>query len=64
MGQSSSNATEKFLPGTVDIVHEEIYRHARFISEIALLSYEDFLNDLGKLNKLLVFHNCNVLDIV
>lgn len=52
MGQSSSNATEKFLPGTVDIVHEEIYRHARFISEIALLSYEDFLNDLGKLNKL------------
>lgn len=64
MGQSSSNATEKFIPGTVDIVHEEIYRHARFISEIALLSYDDFLSDLGKLNKLSVFSNCSVLGTV
>lgn len=53
MGQSSSSP-DKLVPDTVEVVHEEIFRHARFISEIALLSYDDFLNDLGKINSMYV----------
>lgn len=52
MGQNSSSSTEKFLPDTVEVVHDEIFRHARLISEVAMLSYEDFLNDIDKLNAL------------
>lgn len=52
MGQSTSTSPEKFIPDSVEVVHDEIFRHARLISEIALMSYEEFLNDIDKLNSL------------
>lgn len=50
MGQSTSS--DNVIPETVENIQEEICRHARVLSEIASLNYEDFQTCLGKLNTL------------
>lgn len=35
-----------------DPIQEDILRHAKTLTEIAVLSYEDFVRHLGELNRL------------
>lgn len=53
MGQGQS-ITETVIPETVDAVHMEVVRHAKVLSEINALSYEDFKSCLENLNTLYV----------
>lgn len=48
MGQSLSGESD------TDGLSEEVFRHARHVSELAALSYEEFLDYLKQLNELLV----------
>ena len=50
MGQSGSS--ENSLPEKVTTLQDEFCRQARSITEIAHLSYADFQQQMGDLNKL------------
>ena len=50
MGQTNSLANT--IPQKVDLFQDEFLRQARALSEIASLSYEDFLQCLRELNRL------------
>jgi hypothetical protein len=50
MGQGTSS--DNVIPETVESIQEDICRHARVVSEIASLTYEDFKLCLAKLNTL------------
>lgn len=55
MGQSSSisdSNSSSFIPNTVDTVHYEVKKHAKILSEIGTLNYEQFQECLAKLNQL------------
>ncbi|CAD7089793.1 unnamed protein product [Hermetia illucens] len=51
MGQTQS-ITENLIPNTLDTVQFEVIKHARVLSEIGQLSYEDFQKCLQELNEL------------
>ncbi|EEB10655.1 hypothetical protein Phum_PHUM055710 [Pediculus humanus corporis] len=55
MGQalsSNGSPSENIIPETVSAIQDEVVRQARVITEIAALSYEDFLKCLEQLNEL------------
>ena len=55
MGQalsSNGSPSENIIPETVSAIQDEVVRQARVITEIATLSYEDFLKCLEQLNEL------------
>lgn len=55
MGQissSSNSSPEHIIPDTVGVIQDEVLRHARVLTEIATLTYEDFQLCLGELNAL------------
>lgn len=52
MGQNTSTSSERFFTDSVEIVHDEIFRHAKLFTVIAQLTYEEFLNNIDKLNSL------------
>lgn len=58
MGQGSSSScgsgsnNEDLGSFPVELVQEDLLRHARIFAEIAALSYEDFVRQMGELNKL------------
>lgn len=51
MGQASS-ISDTFIPDTVDTVHYEVKKHAKILSEIGTLTYDDFQKCLAELNQL------------
>lgn len=51
MGQTQS-ITENLIPNTLDTVQFEVIKHARVLSEIGQLTYEDFQKCLQELNEL------------
>lgn len=50
MGQI--NSSDKKLSDDVEIFGEEVFRHARLLSELATLTYEEFLDYVKQLNGL------------
>lgn len=53
MGQNNS-IPENLIPDTVETLHYEVRKHAKILSEIGTLTYEDFQNSLSELNGLYV----------
>lgn len=53
MGQNKSSiASDSFFQESVEVVHDEIFRHAKLFTEIAQLTYDEFLSNIDKLNAL------------
>lgn len=51
MGQTNS-ITETLIPDTVDTVNYEVRKHAKILSELTTLSYDEFQKCLSELNEL------------
>ncbi|KAK6626016.1 hypothetical protein RUM43_006320 [Polyplax serrata] len=49
---SSSGSMDHIIPETVSVIQDEVIRQARVLTEIAVLSYEDFQQSLTQLNEL------------
>lgn len=43
---------DHIIPETVSVIQDEVIRQARVLTEIAVLSYEDFQQSLTQLNEL------------